>query len=150
MTLLQVTEIYASSQSTARQNNESAVGQPRYGQASPHWQDSPERGNTAERSPDVEASHNPMCESLDTFSAMEGFPGGVLDLEAAAALPDKEMKAFMQGSQLDRTLIPSLRKVRLYILALLNDSARSFAAFFNQPQLTYPSLLCILSLLSHR
>lgn len=54
---------------------------------------------------------DPLRESLDTFAALEGGPAGLLDFEAAAAVPEKELKKYLQASQIDGSLLANFRQV---------------------------------------
>lgn len=57
-------------------------------------------------------SLDPLRESLDTFAALEGGSGGgLLDFEAAAAVPEKDLKKYLQASQIDGSLLTNFRQV---------------------------------------
>ena len=63
-----------------------------------------------------------LWESLDTFAALAEGEGGVLDLEAAAAVPEIELRRYLEQSLLDPNLIPTLRNVRAPFLIKASTS----------------------------
>ena len=52
-----------------------------------------------------------LWESLNTFAALTEWEGGVLDLEAAAAVPEIEQRQYLEQSLVELNLIPTMRKV---------------------------------------
>ena len=67
---------------------------------------------------------DPLRESLDTFAALEGGSGGLLDFEAAAAVPEKDLKKYLQASQLNGNLLAGYRQVCKLLLGPLSMNAR--------------------------
>lgn len=84
----------------------------------PQWQESPVlRRSPAWNDSQQEELAAPLQESLDTFAALEDKAGGVLDFDAAAAVPKEELRRYLQASQMDTSLIPELRKASHFTLS---------------------------------
>lgn len=91
-----------------QQNLEDPASQPRPQQSSPISKDPPSQKNRKVKDRPAFG----LFESLDTFAALAEEEGGVLDLEAAAAVPDTELRRYLEQSLIDPKLIPTLRKVQ--------------------------------------
>ncbi len=81
------------------------------------YPDSPLSAHTGDAGQDLQLQGiDPLRESLDTFAALEGGSGGLLDFEAAAAVPEKELKRYLQASQIDSNLLAGFRQVLKLLL----------------------------------
>ena len=94
---------------------------------------------------------DPLRESLDAFAALEGGPGGLLDFEAAAAVPEKELKKYLQASQIDGSLLANFRQVSelLFAIAWGRSSCSIACSIAYSIRNSKMKVLCVCAMLNH-